>query len=74
MTHEKTPDDGLDERHAVQVERWLRDEVVPVIAALDADPSLAIPAVEARKRIWAAIDVSDERRRTLRRHQVVGDT
>lgn len=28
------------------VERWLRDDVLPVAAAMDADPSLAIPAEE----------------------------
>lgn len=28
------------------IERWLRDEVMPVAVAMDANPSLAIPAVE----------------------------
>lgn len=36
---------ALQERDAV-VERWLREEVVPVAAAMDADPSRAIPAEE----------------------------
>ena len=33
---------ALQERDAA-VERWLRDEVVPVAAAMQADPSRAIP-------------------------------
>ena len=36
---------ALQEHDAV-VERWLREEVVPVAAAMDADPSRAIPAEE----------------------------
>jgi antitoxin ParD1/3/4 len=36
---------ALQERDAV-VERWLREEVVPAAAAMDADPSRAIPAEE----------------------------
>lgn len=36
---------ALQERGAV-VERWLREEVVPAAAAMDADPSRAIPAEE----------------------------
>jgi len=34
---------ALQERDAV-VERWLRDEVVPVAASMQADPSRGIPA------------------------------
>ncbi len=34
----KERDEGL--------ERWLRDEVVPVAAAMEANPSLAIPAAD----------------------------
>ena len=34
---------ALQERDAA-VERWLREEVVPVAAAMQADPSRAIPA------------------------------
>ncbi len=34
---------ALQERDAA-VERWLRDEVVPVAAAMQADPGRAIPA------------------------------
>lgn len=36
---------ALQERDAV-VERWLREEVVPVAAAMDADPGRGIPAEE----------------------------
>lgn len=36
---------ALQERDAA-VERWLREEVVPVAAAMEADPSRAIPAEE----------------------------
>ena len=41
---------ALKERDAA-VERWLREEVVPVAVAMDADPSLAIPAED----VFAAI-------------------
>jgi len=36
---------ALQERDAA-MERWLREEVVPAAAAMDADPSRAIPAEE----------------------------
>ena len=36
---------ALQERDTV-VERWLREEVVPVAAAMEADPSRGIPAEE----------------------------
>lgn len=42
------------------VEKWLRDEVVPTIKALDADPSRAVSSGEARRQIWAAMDATDE--------------
>jgi putative addiction module CopG family antidote len=45
----------------VAIERWLRDEVVPTIKALDADPSRAIPAEEARRRIWEAMEMHEEK-------------
>ena len=35
------------------VERWLRDTVVPRIAALDADPSIGVPLDEVRVRLKA---------------------
>ncbi|NLS02750.1 type II toxin-antitoxin system ParD family antitoxin [Rhizobium sp. P32RR-XVIII] len=38
------------------IEKWLREEVVPTIKALDADPSRAIPVKEARRRIQAFMD------------------
>jgi len=34
---------GLKERDEI-LERWLREDVVPVAAAMDANPGLAIPA------------------------------
>jgi antitoxin ParD1/3/4 len=44
------------------VEKWLREEVVPTIKALDADPSLAVSATEARRQIWAAMDANEKER------------
>jgi antitoxin ParD1/3/4 len=41
---------ALQERDAA-VERWLRDEVVPVYDAVKADPKRAIPA----KKVFAAV-------------------
>lgn len=44
------------------VEKWLREEVVPTINALDADPSRVVSAAEARRQIWAAMDATDKAR------------
>ena len=38
------------------VEKWLMDEVVPTIEAIDADPSRTMRLEEARKRLHARID------------------
>ncbi len=43
---------ALQERDAA-VERWLREEVVPVMAATEADPSRAIPAEQVFDEIRA---------------------
>ena len=43
---------ALQERDAA-VERWLREEVVPVAAAVEADPGRAIPAEQAFAEIRA---------------------
>ena len=43
---------ALQERDAA-VERWLRDEVVPVAAAMQADPSPGIPIDKVFKEIRA---------------------
>ena len=42
---------ALQERDAA-VERWLRDEVVPVAAAMHADSGRAIPADRVFDEIW----------------------
>ncbi len=54
---------ALQERD-VAVERWLRDEVVPVATAMQADPSRAIPAeqVFAGLRALHAERLADEPR------------
>ncbi len=44
------------------VEKWLREEVVPTMKALDADPSRVVSATEARRQIWAAMDATDKAR------------
>lgn len=33
------------------IERWLREEVVPVYDAIEADPSLGIPAAQVRAEL-----------------------
>jgi len=43
---------ALQERDAA-VERWLREEVVPVYDAMQADPGLGIPADEVRASLDA---------------------
>jgi antitoxin ParD1/3/4 len=43
---------ALQEREAV-VERWLRQDVVPVAKAMDADPSRGIPIEQVRKNLEA---------------------
>ena len=43
---------ALQERDAA-VERWLREEVVPVYDQMKADPSLGRPLVEVRQRLQA---------------------
>jgi putative addiction module CopG family antidote len=50
---------ALANREAV-VEKWLREEVVPTIKALDADPSRAISHTEARRQIWQAMEANEK--------------
>jgi antitoxin ParD1/3/4 len=38
------------------VERWLTDEVVPTIKAIDSDPSRTMLLEEARQRLHARVD------------------
>ena len=38
------------------LERWLRQEVVPTLEALDADPARAVSLEEAQRRLHAHID------------------
>jgi len=44
-----------------EIEQWLRDEVVPAVAAHD--PSKAIPLDEMRRRVNAHMDASDKEAR-----------
>jgi putative addiction module CopG family antidote len=44
------------------IEKWLREEVVPTIRRLEADPTRAIPIEEARRRIWAHIEKREKDR------------
>lgn len=44
------------------IEKWLREEVVPTIRKLEADPTRAIPIEEARRRIWAHIEKREKER------------
>ena len=39
------------QNHDEQLERWLREEVVPAAEAMRADPSRGIPATEVRKQL-----------------------
>ncbi|MFD1983802.1 type II toxin-antitoxin system ParD family antitoxin [Mesorhizobium newzealandense] len=38
------------------VDRWLREEVVPTMDALEKDPSRTMPLEEARRRLHGRID------------------
>ena len=50
--------DGLRSLAArdAEIEKWLVEEVVPTLHALDADPSRAVSLAEAKKRLHAHID------------------
>lgn len=55
------------------IEKWLVEEMVPTLDALSADPSRAIPAEEAWRRIQAHMDAvtaakGDRQGRELSRH------
>ncbi len=41
------------------IEKWLREEVVPTLDELDADPSTAIPMDEAWRRLRQHMDSRD---------------
>ncbi|MEQ1952366.1 type II toxin-antitoxin system ParD family antitoxin [Mesorhizobium sp. CN2-181] len=45
------------------IEKWLVEEVVPTLTALDADPSRVIPADEAWRRIQAHMDARTLKKR-----------
>lgn len=45
------------------IEKWLVEEVVPALDALDADPSRAIPADEAWRRIEAHMNAQSSKKR-----------
>ncbi len=45
------------------IEKWLVEEVVPTLHALDADPSRVIPADEAWRRIAAHMTARSSRKR-----------
>jgi putative addiction module CopG family antidote len=45
------------------IEKWLVEEVVPTLDALEADPSRAIPADEAWQRIQAHMDARVSKKR-----------
>lgn len=39
------------------MEKWLADEVVPTLHALEANPGAVMPLEEARKRLHARVDM-----------------
>jgi antitoxin ParD1/3/4 len=51
--------DGLRSMAArdAAIERWIREEVIPTMDALDADPSRAVPIEDAWRRIQAHMDL-----------------
>ncbi len=51
-------DDGP---HQAEVDRWIETEMVPMLEAIDADPSLLIPLEEARRQLHAYIDHLDDK-------------
>ncbi len=50
-------DDGP---HQAEIDRWIETEMVPMLEAIDADPSLLIPLEEARE-LHAYIDHLDDK-------------
>lgn len=44
------------------IDRWLREEVVPTMDALQNDPSLISPLEEVRKRLHSRIDALADKR------------
>ncbi len=51
-------DDGP---HQAEIDRWIETEMVPMLEAIDADPSLLIPLEEARRQLHAYIDHLDDK-------------
>jgi len=52
---------GLEDgAHDAEIDRWIETEMVPMLEAIDADPSLLIPLEEARKQLHGYIDQLDD--------------
>ena len=49
-----------DGPHQAEIDRWIETEMVPMIEAIDADPSLLIPLEEARRQLHGYIDQLDD--------------
>lgn len=45
-----------DGTHQAEIDRWMKTEMVPMLEAIDADPSLLIPIEEAWEQIEAHMD------------------
>lgn len=49
-----------DAPHQAEIDRWMKTEMVPMLEAIDADPSLLIPLEEARRQLHDYIDQFDD--------------
>jgi antitoxin ParD1/3/4 len=60
--------DGLRElqEHDAVIEKWLRDEVMPTLERMDADPSRGIPAEKVRKHLEEVFEQARKQERQRR--------
>lgn len=50
-----------DGPHQAEIDRWMKTEMVPMLEAIDADPSLLIPLEDARRQLHDYIDQLDDK-------------
>ncbi len=52
---------GLEDgAHDAEIDRWIETEMVPMLEAIDANPSLLIPLEEARRQLHDYVDQLDD--------------
>ncbi len=50
-----------DGPHQTEIDRWIETDMVPMLEAIDADPSLLIPLEDARRQLHEYIDQLDDK-------------